>query len=375
VCNGPVTPEDRWEEDAGYSPFTLAVEVSALLAAADFADENAEPDTAAYLRQTADIWNANIERWTYVTSSKMGERYGIDGYYVRIGSADVADAASPHFGFVPIKNRTPDQSSANAADLISPDALALVRFGLRAADDPRILNTVRMIDAVLKSETETGPVWHRYNSDGYGEHDDGTPFDGTGTGRGWPLLAGERAHYEIARGDLATAEKLLHVIEAQSSAGGFIPEQVWDAENIPALELFNGKPSGSAMPLMWAHAEYMKLLRSLRDGRVFDMPPQTVQRYLVEKKTAECTVWRFNQKSTSAPAGFTLRIEVLAPATVVWTADGWKSQREDAMKATRLGIYFLDLPTGSMPAGTRIEFTFRWDNGTWQGSNFEMKLL
>src|SRR5215831_13651467 len=115
-------------------------------------------------------------------------------------------------------------------------------------------------------------------------------------------------------------------MEAQSSAGGFIPEQVWDADDVPERELLNGKPSGSAMPLMWVHAEYIKLLRSLRDGRVFDMPPQTVQRYLVEKRTAKYTVWRFNQKSTSVPLDFTLRIELLSPAMVMWTADAWKSQ-------------------------------------------------
>src|SRR5207253_1989044 len=107
VCNGPVTPEDRWEEDAGYSPFTLAVEVAALLAAADFADVYGETDTAAHLRETADIWNTNIERWTYVTDSEMTRKHGIEGYYVRIASGDTADAASPYYGFVPIKNRPP----------------------------------------------------------------------------------------------------------------------------------------------------------------------------------------------------------------------------------------------------------------------------
>ena len=38
VRNGPATPQDRWEEDAGYSPFTLAAEIAALLAAADAMD-------------------------------------------------------------------------------------------------------------------------------------------------------------------------------------------------------------------------------------------------------------------------------------------------------------------------------------------------
>ncbi len=375
VANGPVTQEDRWEEDAGYSPFTLAVEVASLLAAADFADENGEPDTARYLRETADIWNSNIERWTYVTGSELASKYGVEGYYVRISSADVADAASPYYGFVPIKNRPPGQGAAKASAMISPDALALVRFGLRAADDPRILNTVHAIDATLKTETKTGPVWHRYNEDGYGEHDDGSPFDGTGIGRGWPLLAGERAHYEIALGNREAAERLLHVIEAQTNDGGFIPEQVWDSADIPDRELFNGKPSGSAMPLMWAHAEYIKLLRSLRDGRVFDMPPQTVQRYLVEKVTSRYTVWRFNQKCSSVPAGFTLRIELLSAATVVWTMDNWNSLHEEQTKATTLGVYFLDIPTKDLVEGTIITFTFRWPSGQPEGTNFEVRIV
>jgi glucoamylase len=375
VCYGPVTPEDRWEEDPGYSPFTLAVEIAALLAAADFADQNGEPETAVYLRETADIWNANIERWTYVDDPKLCDKYGIDGYYVRIGSADGGDAASPLFGFVPIKNRPPDHSAANASTIVSPDALALVRFGLRDPNDHRILNTIRLIDATLKTEATTGSVWHRYNEDGYGEHEDGSPFDGTGIGRGWPLFAGERAHYELARGNTAEAERLLHVMESQSSPGGFIPEQVWDADDIPALELFNGQPSGSAMPLMWAHAEYIKLLRSIRDGRIFDMPPQTVQRYLIEKRTVQCTVWRFNQKCSSVPAGFTLRIELLNPATVVWTSNAWTAQREDVTRASRLGVYLLDIPTSDMAAGTKLEFTFLWENGTWEGHNFDVRVV
>jgi glucoamylase len=372
VANGPVTPQDRWEEDSGFSPFTLAVEIAALLAAADFADENAETDTARYLRSTADIWNSNIERWTYVTGTDLARTHGIDGYYVRIASADFADAGSPCFGFVPIKNRPPGECDEPAYEVISPDALALVRFGLRRADDPRIVNTVSIIDSVLKSETATGPVWHRYNDDGYGEHRDGSPFDGEGIGRGWPLLAGERAHYELAKGDPAAAEALVHVIEAQTSQGGFIPEQVWDDVDIPERELFNGYPSGSAMPLMWAHAEYIKLLRSLRDDRVFDLPPQTVQRYIVENTCTQYVLWRFNLKNRSVPAGYKIRIETLMPAVVVWTSDQWATHREDSTAPTALGVHFLDVPSEHLPSGTHISFTFHWANGSWEGTNFEV---
>ena len=210
VRNGPVTQQDRWEEDGGYSPFTIAVEIAALLVAADLAEANNEAEAATYLRETADIWNANIERWMYVTGTKLARRIGVEGYYVRIAPPEAADSASPEAGFVPIKNRPPGQSAEPAIHIVSPDALALVRFGLRAADDPRIVNTVKVIDALLKLETPNGPSWHRYNEDGYGEHADGMAFDGTGIGRVWPLLTGERAHYALAAGrpnDAISAKK------------------------------------------------------------------------------------------------------------------------------------------------------------------------
>ena len=233
VRNGPVTQQDRWEEDAGYSPFTLAVEIAALLVAADLAETNNEPGVAAYLRETADTWNANVERWVYVTETELAKRMGVEGYYVRIAPPEKADAASPEAGFVPIKNRPAGQSSEPAVHIISPDTLALVRFGLRAPGDPRVVNTVKVIDALLKVETPYGLAWHRYNDDGYGEHVDGSPFDGTGIGRGWPLLTGERAHYELAAGRRDQAERYLHSLEAFANEGGMLSEQIWDAPDIP----------------------------------------------------------------------------------------------------------------------------------------------
>jgi glucoamylase len=357
VCNGPVTQQDRWEEDPGYSPFTLAVEIAALLAAADLADANGEPETAGFLRDTADTWNSNIERWTYVAGTDLAGELGVEGYYVRVAPSEVAEAASPKGGFVPIKNRPPSQSIAPATQLVSPDALALVRFGLRAPDDPRIVSTVKVVDALLKVETPFGPAWHRYNNDGYGEHQDGSPFDGTGMGRTWPLLTGERAHYELAAGRQDDAVHLLHTLEAFANEGGMMPEQIWDAPDIPERELFFGHPSGSAMPLVWAHAEYVKLRRSLGDGQVFDTPAQTVRRYVVEHTSSPFAVWRFNHKCQSIPAGKTLRIETLSPAIVHWTCDGWQSSHNGEMRDTGLGVYLTDLPTGEMPAGTILTFT------------------
>jgi glucoamylase len=369
--NGPVTSQDRWEEDGGYSPFTLAVVVAGLLAAADFADEAGEKSVATYLRETADAWNDQIERWTYVTGTPLAGRLGIDGYYVRIAPPETADAASPTHGFVPIKNRPPSRSELPMAQLISPDALALVRFGLRSADDPRIVNTVRAIDALLKTETATGPTWHRYNDDGYGEHEDGSPFDGTGIGRGWPLLGGERAHYELAAGRHNEADRLRKTMEAQAGAGGFFPEQTWDAADIPERELFNGQPSGSAMPLVWAHAEYIKLVRSLKDGRVFDLPPQTVERYRIQRVNSPHLPWRFTQQRVVLPPGKLLRVEVSAPAVVRWTSDDWRTTADVPTHDTGLGLHVADLQTSGLPPGGTVRFTFNWPQaGHWEGTDF-----
>ena len=376
VRNGPVTGQDRWEEAGGYSPFTLAVEIAALLAAADCADRFATPAQAAYLRETADIWNDLIERWIYATGTPLAKEIGVEGYYVRIADPDSADAASPLDGFVPIKNRPPDSTRQTASQMVSPDALALVRFGLRAPDDPRILNTVRVIDALLRVNLPAGACWRRYNGDGYGEHEDGRAFDGTGVGRPWPLLTGERAHYELEAGNRTAAETLLMALEGFASDGHLIPEQVWDAPDVPRRGLYRGRPSGSAMPLTWAHAEHVKLLRSLADGRVFDMPPQTRQRYQVDGVHARHCVWRFNQKCRSVAASHSLRVEVLAAATIHWSSDGWRSVRDTPTQDSGMGVHFADLDTGSLAAGGEVVFTMHWSTADrWEGADYRLTIV
>ncbi len=358
--NGPVTQQDRWEEDGGYSPFTLAAETAALLAAAEFAEQKGDFGLANYLRETADIWNENIERWTYVAETELAKKVGVKGYYVRISPANGSDSDMPASAFVAIKNRPLGQNVLPGEQIVSVDALALVRYGLRSPEDPKILDTVKVIDATLRKETKTGPVWHRYSLDGYGEHDDGSPFDGNGVGRGWPLLAGERGHYEVARGDLEEAERLLHTMEAQASPGGLIPEQIWDSEDIPERGLRNGRPSGSAMPLVWAHAEYIKLARSIHERTVFDMPTQTVERYQKNKTTSKLVSWR------------NLRIEVLAPAMVHWTSDDWQTTNDSKTIDTGLGVHYVDLPTNRLSPDSKIVFTFFWPTANkWEGIDFQ----
>ena len=266
---GPATDLDRWEEKSGYSPYTLAVEVASLLVAANLAELQGEEELAEKCRATADDWNDQIEAWTYVTGTRLAEDVGVEGYYVRIVPRELVEGGG---------SAADDEEIAN---ITSPDALALVHFGLRRPDDPRILNTIKVIDATLKTETPVGPVWHRYNYDKYGEKADGTPYDGSGDGigRGWPLLTGERAHYELAAGRPDEARRLLHTLASFANDGALIPEQVWDTDDIPEKGLYIGKPTGSATPLVWAHAEYIKLCRSLSQNGMLDTPQPVLRRY------------------------------------------------------------------------------------------------
>jgi glucoamylase len=373
--NGPVSPQDRWEENPGYSPFTVAAQIAAMLAAADLAEVNRERAIGGYLREIADVWNASIDRWMYVSGTDWCRQFEVTGYYLRIAPKDTGQSVSRFDDSVRIKNVSAAKDALAAQHLVSPDAFALVRFGLRAADDPRMSDTGKVIDALLKVETPSGPTWHRYNGDGYGEHEDGRPFDGTGIGRGWPLLTGERAHFELAAGRVEEATRLLAAMEAFASEGGLISEQVWDAADRIDRELFFGRPSGSAMPLVWAHAEYLKLRRSLRDGRLFDLPPQTVRRYLTDKTESPRLVWRFNHKLRSMSPGKILRVETLASAIVHWSGDDWRTVEDVATRDVGLGIHSADLRTQALAEGSQVDFTFRWpDAARWEGENFTVRV-
>jgi glucoamylase len=269
--HGPTTPEDRWEKNGGYSPFTMAAEIAALLVAAEHAAEQGEDRLANEWRATADRWNADIDPRCYVTDTPLSRKLGIDGYYIRLGSGGRGGQPMPD-------SEMHDRGSDSS---VSPDALALVRFGLRSANHPRILNTVRAIDAALTVDLGYGPGWRRYLGDKYGEYPDGQPFDHKGgVGRAWPLFSGERGHYEVAAGRPDEARRMARLMESTATPTGLIAEQVWDADPIPEKGLCRGRPTTSACPLVWAHAEYVKLLRSIRDRVPFDRPRQAVQRYL-----------------------------------------------------------------------------------------------
>lgn len=375
INNGPSTQQDRWEENGGYTPFTIATQIAALLCAADFFEGQNFVAEAAYLREVADFWYDRIDSWMYVENTALCKKFSVDGYYVRIRPTDPAGEHSADSKIL-IRNRPEGQNTYPFYHIVSVDALALVRYGLRKADDLRMLNTIKVIDGLLLTETPKGPVWHRYNEDGYGEHDDGTPFNGTGHGRGWPLLCGERAHYELERGNRAQAIHLLRAYARFGGAGGMISEQVWDLDDLPEKKLYKGHSAGSAKPLVWAHAEYVTLLRSIRDGKVFNRPLQTEKRYLLEGVKAKCHIWRFDQRIQKIPKGMKLRIQTHKAACLHWSADKWETVRDDSLEGNKLGIYYIDLPVEGLAKGAEIAFTFFWsDSKQWEGADFCVNVI
>jgi glucoamylase len=366
---GPATSEDRWEETAGLSPSTLAPVVAALVVAADHLPEPA----ASYCLELADDWNASIEDWTYARGTRFAREHGVDGHYVRIASPDVLVGA-PISAPVTVRNRPPESSLVPADEMVGTDFLALVRFGLRLPDDPRIIASLAVADAVLRTDTPSGPVWHRYNGDGYGEHDDGSAFDGTGIGRGWPLLVGERAHYELDAG--RDARPYLEAMRRMASSGGMLPEQVWDAAPIPERNLSPGRPSGSAMPLAWAHAEHVKLVRSIALGHAIDRPAAAWRRYRGTAPRATRAAWRFAAPRPSMPAGRILRLEVLAPARVRYSLDSGQTRADLDARDTGLGVWVADIPASDrLVPGEAVDFTFWWpDANRWEGRDLRVEV-
>ena len=296
----------------------------------------------------------------------------VDGYYVRIAPPDTADARLASRGIRADQEPSArGQQRAGRADGQPRRARARALWPARRrtirASSTRCGSSTRC----SRSTCRPGRCWRRYNGDGYGEHEDGRPFDGTGIGRPWPLLTGERAHYELAAGNRTGAQALLAALEGFASDGHLLPEQVWDAPDIPERELFRGRPSGSAMPLVWAHAEHVKLLRSLADDRVFDMPPQPRQRYQIDGTGPRYAVWRFNHKCRRLPKGRTLRVEVIAAASVHWSTDGWRTVHDTPTQDSGFGIHLADLDTAELASGGEVVFTLYWPaENRWEGVNY-----
>jgi glucoamylase len=375
VQTGPVTQQERWEEDGGYSPSTLATAITALVCAADMAQKKGEETLAFYIAYVADWWASNLDAWTYTTNSMLDP--DLPAHYERLNTIVMTkpDISNPNEGTIPIRNLSPDEpSDFPARDVIDAGFLQLVYFGVRLAHDPYILNSLQVVDKVLKVEMTEGPSWHRYNHDGYGEHVNGDPFQGWGVGQAWPLLTGERGHYELAAGHEKEVDKLIRTMEGFAGNTKLLPEQVWAKPDIPEKGLYLGKPSGSAMPLVWAHAEYIKLLRSRADGHTFDLVRVVAERYK-EGPPHLRNVWRYNHKISSTKVGEPLRIEVLANAMVHWSIDNWKTANDCEMTDSGLGTRYYDILPIVISKPATFIFTLYWhDSQKWEGTDFIIQI-
>ncbi len=375
IRNGPATPQDRWEEAAGYSPSTLASNITALTCAALFMAERGDQPTADFLQAYADFLECHIDQWTVTHQGTLHP--DVSRHYIRINPDDPRNpipSEDVETNRLVIANRGPgEQFEFPAKEIVDAGFLELVRYGIRRPDDNLVEDSLRVIDHVLKVDTVVGPVWRRYNHDGYGEQADGGPYLTHGIGRAWPLLSGERGHYEFAAG--RPIEPFIKAMEGFAYGTGLLPEQVWDAEDIPSRRLEFGKPTGAAMPLMWAHAEYIKLLRTKRDGRVFDLIPQVADRYILHDKCQPLEVWKLNRQVQQVRAGVTLR--VLAPRgfALRWSVDDWGSETTSPALSTAVNIWYVDLPTGNV-RGDDVRFTFRWeDTNQWDGADHRVAVV
>jgi glucoamylase len=374
IRHGPVTQQERWEENSGYSPSTLAVGIAALICAADFARSRGEHGDASFLQDYADFLESHIERWTVTTNGCLVP--GIQRHYIRIHPAAIGDPSpdeDPNHGLLTVHNRPPGTPwQFPAKDIVDAGFLELVRYGVRKPGDPLIEDSLRVVDAVLKVDTPFGPCWRRYNHDGYGTLPDGGPFEGFGQGRAWPLLTGERAHYEFAAG--RDVRRLIRTIEQFAFRGRMLPEQVWDSPDLESASMYFGKPAGSAMPLMWAHAEYVKLLRSVTDGQVFDLIPIVAERYLNGRGRKDLEVWKAVRQVKEVVAGQVLRIQAPEPFRLHWTDDGWATASDTSSTSTGIGIEFVDIAINDDQIGP-VEFTFLWTSpDRWEGHNFEVRI-
>jgi glucoamylase len=375
ILHGPATQEERWEEVSGYSPSTLAASIAALICAAGFARERGDKKTAQYLEEYADFLECHVEGWTVTTEGTLVP--GIKKYYIRILPADINDSVpveNPNLGMLTLANIEPGQRATfPAKEIVDGGFLELVRYGVRSASDPTVLDSIRVVDKILKVDTPLGPCWHRYNHDGYGQRKNGGPYDGWGTGRAWPLLTGERAHYEIAAGH--DPKPYIRAMERFASSGGLLPEQVWDEPDIEKAHMHFGKPTGSAMPLVWAHDEYVKLLRSARDEKVFDLIPEVSKRYIEDRSRCnKLEIWKPNRQVSTMKREYTLRIQAPDAFRLRWSRDDWKTFDDTQSVPTSLGIEYVDIETQDFQK-LPIRFTFFWTGSDrWAGRDYKVVL-
>jgi glucoamylase len=377
VRHAPITHQDRWEESAGYSPSTLAVVIAGLICAADMARARESAELATFLEEFADWIEGHLEDWTVTNNGVLHPE--IKRHYMRIRPPEAGEAyACESCGteMLRLSNRPPGtRYEFEAREIVDAGFLELVRYGVRRADDALIVDSLKVVDAVLKRELPEGPGWLRYNWDGYGQRPDGGPYKGWGQGRVWPLLTGERAHYELAAGhDIGP---LIRTYEGFATCGQMLPEQVWDEADRPERRLRLGAPAGSAVPLVWAHAEYLKLLRSATDGKVFDRVDVVYERYSEpegrKKLGRDVEIYSLRRPIQKIGADRTLRILDERKFDVVWTCDGWKTAQTTAGRGLGSAGFCVDIapPEGSI----QLEWTLHWpEQNAWLGYNVKVKV-
>jgi glucoamylase len=381
VRHAPITHQERWEENAGYSPSTLAAAIAGLICAAEMARDHDSMELAEFLEEYADWMEGHLEDWTVTNNGVLHPQ--IKRHYMRVRPPEKGEAyACEDCGreMIHLNNRPPgERAEFEAREIIDAGFLELVRYGIRRADDPLIVDSLTVVDAVLKRALPQGPGWLRYNWDGYGQRPDGGPYQGWGQGRVWPLLTGERAHYELAAG--RDISDLIKTYERFATCGQMMPEQVWDEADRLDLSLRIGQPAGSAVPLVWAHAEYLKLLRSAVDGKVFDRIDAVYDRYCVpatnetrcgipRKKLEIYSVRRPIQKMKT---GSTLRILTEKRFEVTWSEDGWATKHTTASRSLGSAGHTADITP--RPESGGVQWTLYWpEQNGWLGYNVDVKV-
>ena len=293
VSHGPSFGVERWEEQTGYSPSTIAAEIAGLVAAATIADQHGDAVSARVWRATADQYQRTIKTWGVTTTGPLSA----SPYFIRLSKTGDPNAAISYN----VGNGGPTLDQRAVADA---GFLEYVRLGILPATDPVILNSLTVTDATIQRPTDSGAGWLRYNGDGYGDcyvgagtscTITGAPWTNgganTGTGHPWPVLGAERAQQYLAQGQKSAASGVLASINRMNSGPGLVPEQVWDQPDVarspfgsdPAtasIGFVNGQADGSASPLTWGSASQVRLTADLAAGRSVEQPAQVRDRYV-----------------------------------------------------------------------------------------------
>ena len=224
--------------------------------------------------------------------------------------------------------------------------------------------------ALLKVDTPCGPCWRRYNHDGYGQRKDGGPYQGWGYGHAWPLLTGERGHYELAAG--RDARPFVRTMESFATSTKLLPEQVWALADQPQSHMYLGRPTGARCPWHWAHAEYIKLVRSAADGQVFDLFSEVAGRYRNPRQAARDGDLEIQPAGAIGPGRQILRIQAASQFRLHWTCDEWKHSHDTDSASVGTGHEFVDIRVEPAQRAA-VRFTFFWTSmGRWEGRDFQV---